>query len=393
MYALLSSQLIKMRIRFVIRKATVNQAGQSPLNCRVTINGIKANEFSTRQSVNSDKWDSKLQRMTGKSDAAYQFNKRLDEIKVRLSEIYSEGRSRGVNLSAEEVKDIFIGKKEITMAYIKMSNLFIEELRLKERAKTTITRYKRCFAYLNQYLGKNINVDLIEKRHVSGFWKWLRAKAYLPDYCNKIVQACVGLFKFGIREGFIKYNPFAGISLEWSKDLDTTYLDENEVEAIRTADLSDRLRRVADSFLFMCYTGLHISDYRDITESLRYQSDGMEFMKIQRIKTGVNAIFPLSEKAIEIINKYGGIDKLPKISGQKSNDYLKLIAEKVGISKNLTNKVARKTFTDQCMNNYGFSEEVIATMLGHTTTRQIKHYGRVREKRIAMEWRQKVEIA
>jgi site-specific recombinase XerD len=393
MFVLPSPRLIKMRILFVLRKASINHAGQAPLNCRVTINGIKANDFSTRLSTSPDKWDSKKQRVIGKSDATYQFNQRLDEIRVRLSEIYSEGKSRGVSLSAEEVKDIFSGKKEITIAYVKLSKQYLEELKMKNRSLGTIRAYRRAFTYLNQYLGKNVNIDLIEKRHVSGFWRWLKSKGYKSDYCNKLLQNCVGLFRYGIREGVVSRNPFEGIALEWNKDLDTTFLDEMEVESIRNTELAPRLRRVADSFLFMCYTGLHIGDYLDITEELRYKSEGMEFMKIKRVKTGVTAIFPLTPGAIEIIDKYGGVDKLPKISSQKSNDYLKLIAEKVDITKNLTNKIARKTFTDKCMNHYGLSDEVVAAMLGHTTTRQIRHYGKIREKRIAMEWRDKAELA
>lgn len=363
------------------------------MNCRITVNGKKATDFSIKRTVDPDKWDSRSQRLRGKSDSVNEFNTLLDNVRAQLVNIYTIGKGRGVSLSADEVKDIYLGKKDIVCSYVKMTQLYIDELSVKGRTSTTIRKYSRCYKLLNQYLGSNINVMDIERRHVSGFWKWLKRKNYKNDYCNKVVQSCIGLFRFGIREGFVSTNPFAGYSLEWKKELDVTCLTEEELRAIQETKWSDRLQRVADSFIFMCHTGLHICDYRDIKEEQRYFSEGFEFMKVKRIKTGVESIFPLSAIARAIIEKYGGIDNLPRISGQKSNDYLKLIGEKICTNKVLTNKIARKTFTDMYLNKYGFSAETVATMLGHTTTRQIRHYGAIREKRIALEWRKKVEIA
>lgn len=363
------------------------------MNCRITVNGKKSTDFSVKRTVDPEKWDSRSQRLKGKSDAVNEFNTLLDNIRAQLVDIYTIGKGRGLSLSADEVKEIYLGKKDLVCSYVQMSQLYIDELKAKDRTHTTILKYTRCFKLLNQYLGGNINAMEVERRHVSGFWKWLKRKDYKNDYCNKIVQACIGLFRFGIREGYVTTNPFAGYALEWKKELDVTFLSEQELAAIQNTHWSDRLQRVADSFIFMCHTGLHISDYRDIREEQRYVSEGFEFMKVKRVKTGIESIFPLSAIAKGIIEKYGGIDNLPKISGQKSNDYLKIIGEKICTNKVLTNKIARKTFTDICLNKYGLSAETVATMLGHTTTRQIKHYGAVREKRIAMEWRKKVELA
>ncbi|WP_161597048.1 phage integrase SAM-like domain-containing protein [Dyadobacter flavalbus] len=382
-----------MRIRFVIRKVRTNSAGVCPLNCRITIDGQKATEFATGAAVDPKKWDSKFQKVKGASQAAIDLNRRIDIIKTELEGVYLSARSRGLRLSANEIKDIYTGKKELACSFVKMTTLYLEELKIKNRSIVTVNRYKRCFLYLNQYLGKDMNVASLEKRHVSGFWRWLKEKGYHNDYCNKIVQACIGLFRFGMREGYVERSPFAGVSLEWKKELDTTCLSKEELGLLENYPWSDKLQRVVDSFLFMCHTGLHIGDYIEIGEDSCYTYNEKQFMKVKRIKTGVEAIFPLDNFAVSLINKYGGCDKMPKISGQKSNDYLKVIAEAVGITKNLTNKIARKTFTDICLNEYGFSDEVVSTMLGHTSTRQIKHYGSIKEKRILKEWSDKVDVA
>lgn len=200
----------------------------------------------------------------------------------------------------------------------------------------------------------------------------------------------MSLFKYGIREGAVTINPFSGIVLEWDKELDTTFLSDEEVEAIKKVKWSDRLQKVADSFLFMCYTGLHISDYIAVDDSATYFVDDVEFMKIRRVKTNIIAMFPVHSYAKHLIEKYGGVDKLPRISVQKSNDYLKFIAERIGTSKVLTNKTARKTFTNMALNEYNMSGDSVARMLGLTTTKLLKHYGSVSEKRIYAEWKDRV---
>lgn len=348
---------------------------------------VRSNEFAIGVLVDPAKWDSKAQRVKGTSHAAIEANRKIDIVRAEISEIYLGARARGVKLSAAQIRSIFVGEDEAGCLLSKMSALYLLELKVKGRSKSTMGRYKRCYQYLRDYVKEDIQVSDVSRKHVSGFWIWLKARGYQSDYCNKIVQACIGLFRYGEREGYVDKNPFAGHSLEWTKELDTTCLTREEVAAIRAHTWIDRLQRVADSFLFMCYTGLHISDYIEVKSDCMYEYLGHQFMKVRRLKTGIVATFPITEHAKALIAKYGGIDKLPRISAAKMNDYLKVIASKLDITKNLTNKIARKTFTDMCINELGLSFEVVASMLGHTSTRQVKHYGSITERRIVAEWK------
>lgn len=383
-----------MRVRFVIRKNRINQIGTCPLNCRITIDGIKTNEFAIGVSVDPNKWDSKVQRMKGANAKAVEVNKLIEIVKSELDEIYLSARAVGKKLSAYEVKNIYTGVTDLSISISKLGEKYIDELTIKERAKATLIRYRRCFKYLTEYLKNDMGAESIERRHVSSFWIWLKSKKFHNDYCNKIVQACNGLFRFGLREGYVQKNPFEGFSLEWKKELDTTYVSNEEINKIKNYKWGVRLQRVADSFLFMCYTGLHISDYIGVEKLTEYEveeeEDGVmvkrRWMKYNRVKTGIESKFPVHSYVKFLLIKYGGLSGMPRISAQKSNDYLKLIASATGITKNLTNKIARKTFTNMAINDFNMDFENVATMLGHTSTRQIKHYGTVSEKRIMSQW-------
>ena len=84
--------------------------------------------------------------------------------------------------------------------------------------------------------------------------------------------------------------------------------------------LSERLERVLDAFLFGCYTGLRFSDLERVTSDMINADNEIV---IRQQKTGNVVVIPLLDESISILNKYGGALKM--ISGQKSNDYLKEI--------------------------------------------------------------------
>lgn len=68
---------------------------------------------------------------------------------------------------------------------------------------------------------------------------------------------------------------------------------------------------------------------------------------------------------------------LPIISNQKTNDYLKEIADIIGINKHLTFHTARHTFaTTVCLTN-GVPLESLQKMLGHTSIKTTQIYAKI----------------
>lgn len=384
---------IRMRVRFVIRKARLNKLGQCPIDCRVRVKGIPTPGFSTSIMVAPAKWDAKAQRIKGTGDHANEQNKKLSTIKTALEQIFDLNLAKGRRLSAKEVVDIYHGKRDFEIKYLDLCQKKIDDMKRAGRAPATIGVHKKCHRYLHEYLGENLPVHDIEKRHVSGFWDWLKEKGYDHDYVNKTVSNCVALFKFAVAKDFADSNPFTGVSFTWLNKEDHTCLSKTEIDKLKSEEWSPNLQKVVDSFLFMCYQGMHIGDYLNLNQDNLSEFEKTEWVRLGRQKTKVTAKIPLHPEASRIIQKYGGLGKLPKISGQKSNEYLKIIAERIGTDKHLTNKVARKTFTDICLNEYRMSLESVAAMLGHTSTRFVEKYGRVKERRILAEWKANIEVA
>ncbi len=379
-----------MRVRFLLRKSRINTLGLCPIDYRIRINGMQSNSISTHIMVSPTKWDSKAQYIKGASDVIRDLNRKLQEIKYELEQIFTIQKAKGILLSVKDLIDIYTGKRETGCSFLQLSEKKIEQLKSMNRSPETISIHKRGHNYLHRFLGENIQANDIQKRHIQGFWTHLKSKGYDHDYVNKTVANCKSLFIFGEEQGFVDANPFKGLKFVWENKIDLTCLEEWEMSKLKTYSWSEVLQKVVDSFLFMCYQGLHISDYRKLNVSNITEVRSVSWIRVGRTKTKVEAIIPLHSESKRIIEKYGDIKNLPKISGQQSNDYLKIIAERIGTEKHLTNKVARKTFTDMCLNEYIMSEESVAAMLGHKSTRFVRKYGSVRESRIYAEWKDKI---
>jgi len=114
--------------------------------------------------------------------------------------------------------------------------------------------------------------------------------------------------------------------------------------------------------------------------------DGKLWIHVDRRKTGKEYAVPLLPTAKNIIDKFDGENcefVFPKISNQKFNEYLKEIAGVVGIQKNLTHHVARKTFASTVLLYNDVPMEIVSELLGHakmSTTQE--SYGKVVQKKI-----------
>ena len=89
-------------------------------------------------------------------------------------------------------------------------------------------------------------------------------------------------------------------------------------------------------------------------------------------------------KAKEILEKYD--NKLPKISNQKFNSYLKEISALLSIDKKRTHHIARKTFATTVLLYNNVPMEIVSELLGHTNMNVTQaHYGKVVQRKVSDE--------
>lgn len=205
-------------------------------------------------------------------------------------------------------------------------------------------------------------------------------------YCQRVKT----VVQFGIDNGRMKINPFSGIRLR-KGEKSVQYLTEEEVEKIRSTDFhNESLNRVRDLFVFQAASGLSYTDMAKLVpDDFQQAPNGQYFIHDKRNKTGVYYTAVILEEGVEILKRYDY--HLPIITNHKVNSYLKAIRDLCGIEKPIFSHVARHTYATRCLNR-GIRLEVVAKLLGHSTTRITQHYAKLLKTSILDEVRDAFEV-
>lgn len=180
-------------------------------------------------------------------------------------------------------------------------------------------------------------------------------------------------------DGLIEQNPYKFLPFHIGKG-EKQYVDcvtEEQFAAIKKLKLSTpHILHARDLFLFQCYTGLAYSDLASFDYTNCEEIGGKMFYHAKRTKTDTDFVFQLLKPALEILQKYDF--KLPRMTNQKYNDYLKAIGQMVGVDR-LHTHMGRATAATLFLSK-GMPINIVARVLGHTTLRQTTRYARTLNK-------------
>ncbi len=373
-----------MTVLFWIRKNKLNKHNEAAIYCRITVNGIRANDFSTNIFTNTKNWDSKKQKI--KNDDVKQ--NQLTAIRQRIVALHIDFEMKGIPVTAEIIKSIYT-QKEVPKQKLTIQQLFDEffesEKRNANRLSITVTFYKRrlkpLFLFISEKKSRELTITDIKPQFADELTEWLlNTKNYNPNYAQKVIQISKMMFNYALKRQYIVANPFVFIKIK-GRQKPLIVLCKEELQKIMNHHFaSPRLQEVADLFLLQCFTGMAYVDLISFDKKTHLQNG---FISINRQKSETESLIPLFPETIALFEKYDY--KIPQITNQKYNAYIKEVAEIVGIEKALTTHVGLKTCGSILLNE-GVSIEVVSRILGHKDTKITQHiYARVNELRIKRE--------
>ena len=309
----------------------------------------------------------------------------LDGIRVRLNEIATSFLMEGQPLTADALKAYFKTGGYVVYTIEDLFNDYMHILSKrvgKDLTQKTYRKYEIARDKFYQIISPKEPVSAITKAVIMDYQASMNR--YL-DYVttNGYCQRVKTIVQFGIDNGKIKINPFSGIHLR-KGEKSVQFLSEEEVEKIRTTDFhNESLNRVRDLFVFQAASGLSYTDMAKLVPTdFQVTEEGQYYIHDKRNKTGVFYTAVILEQGVEILKKYHF--KLPIIGNHKLNVYLKAIRDLCGIDKPIFSHVARHTYATRCLNR-GIRLEVVAKLLGHSTTRITQHYAKLLKDNILNE--------
>jgi hypothetical protein len=322
---------------------------------------------------------------------AYEINNRIKEMLGQMNDIvkryYMYNRTLTFKMLVEEIEKKNYNKSfnQYVQDYIKNPN---EKLEL-----ATLVKYKTFSKHLNAF-NNNIHFNDLTPELVTNF------KVYLEMELNLIGNTIRSYFtKFkklvtlAEKDSYIDIQNTKFLFTETKikvKEPERTYLELEEVIKIKNLvfeDIDAHLERNRDMFLFQVYTALYYKDLPIIEKTQLKEKVGTGlFLLANRSKNDNKTIIPLYKfkDTKEILERYANQEKDSKFLFDKKcfieepvyNRQLKVLAEKAGIDKSISNKTARHT-NAQLWIHYGTKREVLSKMMGHTKSETTQEYFKI----------------
>jgi len=382
------------RVVFYLRSNYVNKEGKTSVMLRIYLNNERLSLGSTGISVKSSQWDKEKERIKGRTTEALNTNLQLDNIASGLQSIFRRIEMSDV-VSLERIKSEFLGKKEeidTLMQLFEKHNGDVAKQVGVSVGKATLQKYNVCKRHFSEFLEKQYkrsDLKLTELTYVviREFDLYLRTEVgQNANTATKTMKTFKTITLLGQKMGVLLHDPFMNHRFH-IEPVNRGFLTDEEILLIANKDLGiSRLELVRDIFIFSCFTGLAYIDVSNLTPDHIVTLGDKQWIMTQRQKTSVEINVLLLDILKAIIAKYGGKTyrngKLfPMLTNQKTNSYLKEIADICGIKKNLTFHLARHTFATMSLSK-GVPMESVSKMLGHTNIRTTQIYARITNKKI-----------
>lgn len=389
-------------ILFYPKKTTSANSKTAVLYVRLTYNGKRA-DFTTSRKIDAKKWNRQGSIAKGNSDESRAINRYLDTIRSKLYEIHDRLVRDNLPISAKIIKDIYFGKGEeelrMLVEIFQEHNDGMEKLIGKGYSKGTLQRYNACKKHIEEYLlfsykKKDIPVQEVDHKFITGFDHYLKSQ---KDCAHNTTLKYIVNFKKIIRIAYanqwIDRDPFFHWKGSW-KSSEREFLTDSELHEMAEKEFQiPRLELVRDIFLFCCYTGLAFADVKKLSDDdIVLGMNGKKWIKTKRQKTKSLSSIPLLDVPASIIEKYKDNPQvkakniiLPVLTNQKSNAYLKEIADLCGIKKNLTTHLARHTFATTVTLSKGVPIESVGKMLGHRSLKTTQIYAKVLDEKVGRD--------
>ena len=386
-------------VKIIQRKNKPTATGECPLYIQI-IHDRKQSEISLKVALKEADWDNNRRRVRNRHPRHAMLNsifqKRIGLIRVIEHEYQMADKAY---TTKDIVKEFKLRRDGLNTDKNLVINLLEDYVNRNPESHPdhTLYNYKAFINCLKVYDYK-VTFQSLDHAYFNKYIKYLKDKKKLKQHTiwtrMKFFRKAINL---AISERVLAYNPMHNFKVKKGKTK-IVYLTNDEIALLEAAELpSLGTKKVRDMFLFMCYTGLRISDLCTLKKSDIEVIDGKTYLYFKIRKTDEILKIKLSVRPIDILNNYRNEDSkyLFNILNEKKNlsnqtdlkneiktrtayynKVIKSITNKIGIEKNISMHKARSTFATYTLTK-GASMEVVSKLLGHSSIKETKVYAEV----------------
>ena len=352
-----------MTLNFICRASKARKDGLSPIELSIIIGGDRT-VITLDRKVKSTSFNPSTQKVRGDKD----LNEYLEVIRRKCYTIETE-LIRMDNLNLETFIHSYkygIKQKEDTLLqiYDKHNELYKDNVLCGKIDNAALYKYKKSRERVAEYLQSIDKTDIklkdITPSFIEGYQNYC-LKTLKTNTTNKQLKMLKKILSFAVKERLLEVNPFQMTLKEEKLDYHTLTIDD--VKYLLSVDITDkRIASIRDLFVFQSMTGLSYADMA----SLSMDDIKDDVIIKRRKKTDVQFVIPVLPIAKSILEKYEY--RLPIISNQKYNQYLKVLGDVCKMPMSLHSHLARHSYACILLNS-GVDMKTISKTLGHSSMR------------------------
>ena len=253
----------------------------------------------------------------------------------------------------------------------------------------------KVMTHLKAYAGEKTKLSAVDSDFCKGFVVYLgnatsgkhtqNPKPLASSTANAYFQLFTSALNEAVRQKKIAANPVLYLSREDKKPIkaeksNRTFLTIEEVKQLATTDFKNE--SIKQAFLFACFTGLRISDIRNLTWGNIVERNGSFFVTITMQKTREPLTIKLNKQAAKWLPKKNATKEVFDLPVYNAiiNDNLKRWAKKAGIEKSLCFHMSRHTFATMEL-TLGADLYVVSKLLGHNDVSVTQIYADIINKK------------
>jgi integrase/recombinase XerD len=371
--------------RLYVDEKKEKKNGTVAVYCLVHIDN-KTIKINTGVYVTLDNFDKAKGRVKDSDKDAADSNLIIDVCLSRINEIFVRYRLQSRILTADLLQREYRNPTVFLDFYNFLDKQIIDRVKNKELSAVSAKHHRVLLNKLKEFK-KTLNFAEIDLKLITNFRNWCRVtKKNDVNTVHKMLSYWQTYMNIARREEIITTNPFDNFSFKRIDPL-RVYLTEAElrklVELYDKQTAPDHLQRTLRHFLFMCLTGIRISDFMRLKKD-NIQEDTLKFVphKTQnRKRQELHIPLVTMAKRLIIDENSDSTFVFQPISEQKINEQLKVVAPLAGVRKGIKNHSARHTFATIFLEKTS-DVATLQRLLGHSNIRETMLYVHISNTKI-----------
>lgn len=371
--------------------------------CCIKVYETPPKEMCVASSIKREEWDLRKGRPKQRSDHLIKLSLFLESIKAKLFEIYLDLKLNKGELSAKNIKNIYLGKGTHDYTILELIDKAIKKYE-KELAPGSLKNYSATRAYIEafckaKYKTGDIRLNFLTYVFIDELKTYILNNPLKPNDpctnngCMKHMERIKKIITWAYEMRFIDRDPFASFKIK-KNPFESQRLHWQQLKTLEQKIFQrPMLNLIKDLFVFCCYTGMAPADMQHLQPHQVYcGTDGLTWLYYIRAKSKVPANVPLLSPALALIKKYewkkGDLFRttvFPFVTNKDLNTNLKTISEICGFGISLNFYMARYTFATTVTLLQGVPITSIKEMMGHRKIESTIHYAQADKSVIARD--------